>query len=157
MAPSARQNPRATFPASALGLACGVLSGAIIAVAIEVIPSLVTSARLPKGVHLLAPPLVVAEISAVVALEYGVVIAVVGSVCWWVLGAVHRQTIMYAAALGGALTAGVWLLTNASAKAVTQDLLVHTCLFGMAGAFAGLVTWRVSHLRSRERMSPTAV
>jgi hypothetical protein len=96
----------------------------------------------------------IADIAARMALLYGIIIAIIASPIWWVLGRVGRNKLIDATALGFLLTFASWCLTGYGSVTAVEfplELARQSAIFGLAGAASGAVTWLAARSILRRR------
>jgi hypothetical protein len=123
-----------------LALVAGLVTGVALVTAEVVAASLLNGSRSPIKVEtggLIA-------LSVYFGLIYGAAIAVFSFIAWMLLGRIGRTTRTDAILLGFIMTVLVWLLRQHDAIDDPQGLIM-VAFYGVAGAVAGLVTWRVAH------------
>ena len=118
-----------------LALAAGIATGAILVAAY---------------IHSSFGPELVFEGLLEVSLFYGVAIAGFCIPLWLMLGRLGRDTAPAAAALGFVATAVFVTLTYAAGSHDQVALMTYSAIpYGLCGAAAALVTWRVARLLQR--------
>jgi hypothetical protein len=135
-----------------LGLAAGILTGAAIAV-VELagpITAVSDTCRLllsylngPSEVHELGPMIVGGEWK--ISLIVGTGIAIIATPIWLILAHFRRDKVVEALLLGAMLGGGIGVAERLGPDQPVSEYAKWLFLFALAGATAGLVTWRVSH------------
>lgn len=140
---------------AAAALVAGVLTGTIENVILKLLPRFVDEAvsRIHHG-YLLSDHALM-DVTIYFSIVFGAMIALLATPVWLLASQFGLNRPVHAALLGFLATVTFWiLLENLGQTLPDSDPMLHgftfdTFQYGLAGAVAGLVTWRVSHPKSR--------
>lgn len=134
------------FWRNALALACGILTGVVLAVSKEMwdLFQLWLAHKQPSIFTRVDWALIYLEFAA----AYAIGIALVATVIWWIWGPALRRRLVSALGLGFILTAAAWLMSEMNMLEYLSTY-EEAAYFAVMGAIAGAVTWWISHPRRK--------